>query len=390
MVGFYTWREGGGAPMIGFQINPLSISVHSNGGDLSSTASGVSTSLENPTEDFLEDYFSAHSKKSVQTSNHTLSRLTCPRMDVSSVKSALKSVPCFERDSNVLLKEYKSRFDYWLFLMCKGFNILTYGLGSKHSVLEDFRIQILDNACHFVVNGFFPGLTIKQVLNIVTSEVLHHSAAAFKTNYDHARYIVSTLQANNEGSRINFEIYFIVHNIDGPSLRGESAQSSLSILAQSPYVHMLASIDHINAPLLWDQKTLSNFNWSWHDTTTYNRYIEEGSYDNCLLVQHTSAPGIRSLMHVVPSLTPNAQSLFKLLVKHQLQSGDGMSFQELYMKCRKEFLVNSDLALRTHLIEFTDHKLVKSRKGADGVENLIVPIDKEILTLFMEQTMTEE
>lgn len=341
-------------------------------------------SLEDQSEDFLEDYFSAHSKKSVKTSNHTLSKLACPRMDVNSVKSALTVAPCLKSDTTVLFKEYRSRYDYWLFLMNNGFNILTYGLGSKRSVLEDFRIQVLANVCHFIINGFFPGLIIKQVLNAVTSEILHHSAA-FKTNFEHARFIVKNLQTKNEDARTAFEMYFIIHNIDGLSLRGESAQTSLSILAQSPYIHMLASIDHINAPLLWDQKTLSNFNWSWHDTTTYNQYIE-GSYENCLLIQHTSAPGMRSLTHVLPSLTPNAQSLFKLLAKHQLESGgEGMSFQELYMKCRKEFLVNSDLALRTHLIEFTDHKLVKSRKGQDGVENLIIPIDKEILTRFMEQ-----
>ena len=341
-------------------------------------------------DNFLEDYFSAHSKKSVKTSNNTLSKLACPRMDVNSVKRALAVAPCFEHDTAVLSKEYRSRYDYWLFLMRKGFNILTYGLGSKRSVLEDFRIQLLANVCHFVINGFFPGLTIKEILNVVTSEILHHSTV-FRTNFEHARFVVNTLQANNEGARTNFEIYFIIHNIDGLSLRGESAQASLGILAQSPFIHMVASVDHLNASLLWDQKTLSNFNWSWHDTTTYSHYVEEGSYENCLLVQHTNAPGMRSLTRVLPSLTPNAQSLFKLLAKHQLQNdGEGMSFQELYMACRKEFLVNSDLALRTHLIEFTDHKLVKYRKGQDGVESLIIPIDKDVLSQFIEQQTIEE
>lgn len=352
--------------------------------------------IEDQKEDFLEDYFTAHSKKSGKTSNHTLSKLSCPRMDVKSVKSALTADSCFKNDTSVLLKEYRSRFNYWLFLMSKGFNILTYGLGSKQSVLEEFRKRVLSNSCHLLINGFFPGLTIKQVLTQVTSELIHHSAA-FKTNFEQARFIVKTLQANNQsqaGTRTKSEVFLIVHNIDGLSLRGESAQTSLSILAQSPFIHVVASIDHINAPLLWDQKTLSNFNWSWHDTTTYNRYIEEGSYENCLLVQQTGTLGIRSLVHVMQGLTPNAQSLFKLLAKHQLESAGrsypGMSFHDCYMKCREEFLVNSDLALRTHLIEFTDHKLVKSHKGQDGVEYLLIPIDKGILTQFLEQQSTEE
>lgn len=317
-------------------------------------------------------------------------------MDLKSVKSALTADSGYKNDTTVLSDEYRSRFNYWLFLMSKGFNILTYGLGSKQSVLEEFRTKALLNSCHLLINGFFPGLTIKQVLTQVTSELLHHSTT-FKTNFEHARFIVKTLQENNhesqEGTRTKSEVFLVIHNIDGLSLRGESAQTSLSILAQSPFIHIVASIDHINATLLWDQKTLSNFNWSWHDTTTYNRYIEEGSYESCLLVQQTGALGIRSLEHVTQGLTPNAQSLFKLLAKHQLESSErsypGMSFQDCYMKCREEFLVNSDLALRTHLIEFTDHKLVKSHKGQDGVEYLLIPIDKGILTQFLEQS-TEE
>lgn len=40
----------------------------------------------------------------------------------------------------------------------------------------------------------------------------------------------------------------------------------------------------------------------------------------------------------------------------------GMSLQDLYQRCRESFLVNSDLTLRAQLIEFRDHKLIKSKK----------------------------
>ena len=53
-------------------------------------------------------------------------------------------------------------------------------------------------------------------------------------------------------------------------------------------------------------------------------------------------------------------------------------------KCRAEFLVASDLALRAQLTEFRDHKLIKSRKGADGGEYLTIPLDKPTLTAFLE------
>ena len=62
----------------------------------------------------------------------------------------------------------------------------------------------------------------------------------------------------------------------------------------------------------------------------------------------------------------------------------GLAFMELYRKCRSEFLVASDLALRAQLTEFRDHKLIRSKKGADGGEYLTIPLDKPTLSAFLE------
>jgi origin recognition complex subunit 2 len=35
----------------------------------------------------------------------------------------------------------------------------------------------------------------------------------------------------------------------------------LAELAESGAVRMMATIDHVNAPLLWDKKLLARFNW---------------------------------------------------------------------------------------------------------------------------------
>jgi hypothetical protein len=45
------------------------------------------------------------------------------------------------------------------------------------------------------------------------------------------------------------DFYLVVHNIDGAMLRGEKTQTILSLLAQVEGVHILASVDQINAPL---------------------------------------------------------------------------------------------------------------------------------------------
>jgi origin recognition complex subunit 2 len=45
------------------------------------------------------------------------------------------------------------------------------------------------------------------------------------------------------------DLFLIIHNIDGPMLRAEKVQTVLSMLADVPNVHLLASVDHINSPL---------------------------------------------------------------------------------------------------------------------------------------------
>lgn len=44
-------------------------------------------------------------------------------------------------------------------------------------------------------------------------------------------------------------ICVVVHNIDGPALRDPESQQSLARLASCSHIRMVASIDHVNAPL---------------------------------------------------------------------------------------------------------------------------------------------
>jgi len=44
-------------------------------------------------------------------------------------------------------------------------------------------------------------------------------------------------------------LFIIIHNIDGNCLRDTSIQYCLSELASNKYVHILASVDHINSSI---------------------------------------------------------------------------------------------------------------------------------------------
>ncbi|KAM3865775.1 origin recognition complex subunit 2 [Diretmus argenteus] len=333
----------------------------------------------------VEEYFEAHGSSKVLTSDRTLQRLHTPKLDRETLFRLLEGKPfCYSSEIQQLHNKYRKHFSKWMLQLQLGFNVLVYGLGSKKTLLEDFRVSQLSDEIHLVVNGFFPSITLKSILNALTSEVLEHQGT-FRTPSDQIQYIAETLKESPD-----LHVYLLIHNIDGPMLRGEKTQSALGQLASLPNLHVVASIDHINAPLVWDQCKQSQFNWLWWECVTFQRYTEETSYENSLLVQQTGALALSSLTHVLRSLTSNARGIFKLLVEFQLENKDnpsytGLSFQDFYQRCREAFLVNSDLTLRTQLTEFRDHKLIRTRKGADGVESLMVPVETSTLMDFLEK-----
>lgn len=82
----------------------------------------------------------------------------------------------------------------------------------------------------------------------------------------------------------------------------------------------------VNYLSVWNHTQLSRFNWSWFDVTSFEPYKEETSYENSLLVQHTGALALSSLVHVFRSLTPNARGIFILIAEHQLEEKDNNSY----------------------------------------------------------------
>ena len=64
-------------------------------------------------------------------------------------------------------------------------------------------------------------------------------------------------------------------NCCSSGLRGADEQALLAELAGCPGIHFVATVDHINAPLLWDVKTRAALNWLCHDATTFAPYFAE-------------------------------------------------------------------------------------------------------------------
>ncbi|NWT84530.1 ORC2 protein, partial [Lanius ludovicianus] len=333
----------------------------------------------------VEEYFEAHSSSKVLTSDRTLQKLRKRRLNQQTLHDLLKKAPlAYAAEIRDLNQQHESLFSKWMLQLHLGFNIVLYGLGSKRDLLEKFRTSLLQDSVHLVVNGYFPSITVRSILNSITEEVLDH-IGTFHSPVDQLEFIIKRFKEDS-----SLELYVLIHNLDSQMLRGERSQQILAQLSSLPRIYLIASIDHINAPLMWDQAKLSLYNWLWYETTTFSPYVEETSYENSLLVQQSGSLALSSLMHVLHSLTLNARGIFRLLAQHQLEKKDnpsypGLSFQDFYQQCREAFLVNNDLTLRAQLTEFRDHKLIRTRRGADGVEYLLIPVDDSTLTDFLEK-----
>ncbi|NWU41555.1 ORC2 protein, partial [Hylia prasina] len=340
---------------------------------------------EQKMDNLVEEYFEAHSSSKVLTSDRTLQKLRKRRLNQQTLHDLLKNAPlAYAAEIRDLNQQHESLFSKWMLQLHLGFNIVLYGLGSKRDLLEKFRTSLLQDSVHLVVNGYFPSITVRSILNSITEEVLDH-IGTFRSPLDQLEFITKRFKEDS-----SLELYVLIHNLDSQMLRGERSQQILAKLSSLPSIYLIASIDHINAPLMWDQAKLSLYNWLWYETTTFNPYVEETSYENSLLVQQSGSLALSSLTHVLHSLTLNARGIFRLLARHQLEKKDnpsypGLSFQDFYQQCREAFLVNSDLTLRAQLTEFRDHKLIRAKRGADGVEYLLIPVDDSTLTDFLEK-----
>ncbi|XP_055849809.1 origin recognition complex subunit 2 [Episyrphus balteatus] len=334
-----------------------------------------------------DGYFTTHSSNKIHTSDHTLDRLKNPRLPADKLFSLLASMTLskeHEKAISGILDEYKTYFSKWMYILNEGFNILLYGLGSKRNLLQRFHREVLSKQTVLVVNGFFPSLTIKDILDSITNEIL--DVGTSPANPHEAVDIIE----EEFGLIPETHLYLIVHNIDGTMLRNSKAQEILSRLATVPNIHLLASIDHINTPLLWNHTKLSNYNFSWWDVTTMLPYSDETAFENSLLVQNSGELALSSMRSVFSSLTQNARGIYMIVVKYQIKNKSnpnyqGMPFKDLYWSCREAFLVSSDLALRAQLTEFLDHKLVKSKRTLDGSEQLQIPIDSGLLQQFLDE-----
>ncbi|KAL0720897.1 hypothetical protein Bca4012_035496 [Brassica carinata] len=297
-----------------------------------------------------------------------------------------------EKEIYELLNEYKTMYPKWVFELRCGFGLLMYGFGSKKGLIEDFASSSLTEYSVVVINGYLPSVNLKQVLLAIAELLSEQLKSRRKSSGSLAKGqetfpsrsiddILSFLHGSQSEDKDCF-ICLVVHNIDGPALRDPESQQTLAQLASCSHIRIIASIDHVNAPLLWDKKMVhKQFNWLWHHVSTFAPYKVEGVFFPLVLAQGSTAQTAKTAAIVLQSLTPNAQNVFKILAEYQLShpDEDGMPTDDLYSASRERFFVSSQVTLNSHLTEFKDHELVKTKRNSDGQECLSIPLSSDAL-----------
>lgn len=70
---------------------------------------------------------------------------------------------------------------------------------------------------------------------------------------------------------------------------------------------------------VWDKKMVHmQFNWCWYHVPTFSPYKVEGIFFPLILAHGGTTQTVKTATIVLQSLTPNAQSVFKVLAEHQL------------------------------------------------------------------------
>ena len=357
---------------------------------------------------------------------------------------------------------HRAHLPRYLLELTEGFNLLFYGFGSKRRVLNELARACAAPSTHgagahvLVLNGFLPSFSARDIfaalarlpgspqsVEAVAQFLLAAptSSAAATSHSPSPSSSKSGQQRQSKGPvgpyKKRRRLVLIIHNIDAPALRAPKVRGLLSALATLSGVQLAASVDHINAPMLWTSTELLAQRWLWHDLTTLSAYDAElaGADPASLRSAPTATAAAAASMragsgmaesmglgggggggqmmtetaarHVLAAVTQRARKLFELMGKRQLDAladagGTGAAiadpttpaeagevavpYDTLFNLARDQFVATNDTALRALLGEFRDHGLVVTvGTGAMGAgEMLWIPLRKERLTKLLD------
>lgn len=370
-----------------------------------------------------EKYFFQNRPGRVKTSSNTLSSF--PLLTHEQYHNQITAYKDSHTSSLRFLHSLHSRsFPQWYFELSQSFNICLYGYGSKRHLVTSFANYLYtltpsSPPTILMVNGYTPTLNLRQILTLIVSEVSKTMPLKLPSQPVEA---VSTLVSYLLSNPPEMPLYLFINSVDAAALRRAPAPTLLAQLAASPHIKLLATCDQPNFPLLWDSSLLEQYNWVYHDTTTFIPYggVEVPAViddvNELLGRSGRTVKGKEGVGFVLRSLPENARNLYRVLIAELLaadiegdevglqaseddmdgdgatrrrQGGEaGIDYRVLYQKVVEEFICSNEMAFRQLLKEFHDHQMVFSRKDGVGGELLGVPFRRDEMVGILEDMMS--
>lgn len=359
-----------------------------------------------------ERYFFQNRAVAAPTSNNTLSRVSLLTHEEYFEKLSQYVDPC-KKEKDFLLKLHSQSFPQWYFELHEGFNICLYGYGSKRRLVHQFADWLYHRhgttpPTIVIVNGHTPSISIRSIFATIVTAILGDDAPS-KLGTQPTE-VLELLQSALKSRSSQNPVTLLINSIDAPPLRRAINQSLLARLAATPLIHVLATADTPNFSLMWDVSLREQFNFVFHDCTTFVPHDTE--FDvveevHTLLGRRGGRVGGKDgVGFVLKSLPENARNLYRLLLTELISiiedghisdddmdagghrganlrggggPGDetGIEFRTLYQKASEEFIASSEMMFRTLLKEFHDHQMITSRLDSSGSEILGVPLSRE-------------
>jgi septum formation inhibitor MinC len=128
-------------------------------------------------------------------------------------------------------------------------------------------------------------------------------------------------KANKHLAHPEVPLFFVIHSLDCKTMINHKTGTLdvLTELVNRPGVHLIASVDHLNAPLLFSARQLETLSLIWHDVTTLEPYMAE-------LIAHSNEKHVQSylpagegLKYLLECVTKRHLELLQFMANRQLE-----------------------------------------------------------------------
>ncbi|CAI5443544.1 unnamed protein product [Caenorhabditis angaria] len=270
----------------------------------------------------------------------------------------------------------------WTLYLAAGFNLLIHGIGSKRDVLTRFANSELSKFTWMRIDATHEESTPKIMLAEINTNLKLGITGKGLSTVDWAR------QISRQISKSDQQLILLIDNIEAADWRNE--QEAICALLHNPKsVKLCATVDHVYSTFVWNSRQLSTLKFLHLTVNTFEMPLQELINGNSRILGldakfKQSCHTVTSLDVFWKSLAANSQKLFILFFRTYYPAKKAVNFWDLFNSARDDFIVSTDAALRTQIVEFKDHRVIRWSRGDDGSDQLSAMVDQTLITKFLE------